>query len=106
MSKTCGECKYYFRTDRYEFCNEFGNQTGEYREVTPNSYCFELKPPPTNGDKIRSMSNEELAPLLVYTIRVAGGLKFMYSSHLIDDCYHEKEKAIQATVAKLNEVCK
>lgn len=61
-NKTCGDCKHYFRTDRYEFCNEFGGQTCEYREVTPNSYCFEPKLI-TNGDKIRQMSNAELARL-------------------------------------------
>ena len=58
----------------------------------------------TCGDKIRQMSNEELASLLVYTIRVAGGLKFMYSSSVIDCCYDTKEKAIRATLKKLNEV--
>ena len=57
----------------------------------------------TMFDRITA-SPEVLAPLLVYTIRIAGGLNFMYSSHLIDDCYYEKEKAIAATVAKLKEV--
>ena len=100
-SKTCGECKHCEIDEITATCNLHCLICN-----SENSACKDFEPKViTNGDKIRSMSNEELATLLVYTIRVAGGLKFMYSSHLIDDCYHEKEKAIQATVAKLNEVC-
>lgn len=97
-SKTCGECRYYVSNRHGGVCTLISDAMCNDDEACDN---FEK---PTNGDKIRSMSNEELASLLVYTIRVAGGLKFMYSSHLIDDCFYEKDKAISATLAKLKEV--
>jgi hypothetical protein len=49
-------------------------------------------------------SPEVLAEELVYSIKIAGGLKFMYSSRLIDKCYHKRAYAVKATLAKLKEV--
>lgn len=92
-------------------------------QVSP--FCGEWEPK-TNGDKIRQMSNENLtdkdvlpmtvfeqitdspevlAEKLVYSFKVCAGLKQMYSSSVIDVCYHRRANAIKATVAKLKEVC-
>lgn len=51
-NKTCWECKY-LSGDRY--CN--------FLDFEPNPEtggCVSFKPKPTNGDKIRQMSNDEL----------------------------------------------
>ena len=100
------------RIDRY--CKTCGNVTvadaGYYAgssfyqcETCGRRGMSDIFPQATVFHKLTA-SPEVLASLLVYTIRICGGLKFMYSSHIIDDCYHEKEQAIQATVAKLKEV--
>jgi hypothetical protein len=49
-------------------------------------------------------SPEVLAEKLVYRIAIISGWKAMYSSVLINKCYHTKAKAIAATVEKLKEV--
>ena len=49
-------------------------------------------------------SPEVLAEKLVYRIANIGGFRAMYSSLIINKCYHAKAKAIAATVAKLKEV--
>ena len=56
MTKTCGECKYY--DPKYKFCSD-----DLYPLEFDDNACeaFEPKPKNTNGDKIRQMSNEELA---------------------------------------------
>jgi hypothetical protein len=67
-TKTCGECKHYlakmFHCKKNDVMSE-AHQTCE---------DFEQKKKKTNGDKIRSMSDEELAVLLNsidYTLREA-----------------------------------
>lgn len=50
-------------------------------------------------------SPEVLAEKLVYSFKVCAGLKMMYSSSVIDICYHRRANAVKATVAKLKEVC-
>jgi hypothetical protein len=97
MTKTCGECKHYYDyVPRKAPCC--------WSKPTEN-VCVEFEQRViTNGDKIRQMSNTELAEMLVYSVKIAGGLKFMYSSQLIDKCYHRRANAVNATVAKLKEV--
>ena len=103
--RTCGECKHYFRTDRYGFCNEFGGQTCEYREVTPNSYCFEQKVI-TNGDIIRKMDNTDLAEMLVYPVKpmnVNGNIHYEFTSCLLlGKSYPMREQAVFLTERRLN----
>ena len=69
-NKTCGECKHCTRDDfGIECCDKHGIcNISEKRKP-----CFAFEPiepkQPTNGDKIRQMSNEELASFIsVHTI--------------------------------------
>lgn len=60
-NKTCGECKY-LSGDRY--CNFL-----DFEPKPEMGGCANHEPKPTNGDKIRQMSNKELAKFIsVYTI--------------------------------------
>lgn len=59
-NKTCGECKHYFSCEAaYE----------------GNAICDDFKAvaPLTNGDKIRQMSNEELAKLFILKVMICNG---------------------------------
>jgi hypothetical protein len=55
MTKTCGECKHY--KERFKFCRDFLYPLQRNSKACVN---FE-KEIISNGDKIRQMSNEELA---------------------------------------------
>ena len=60
-NKTCGDCRHF--DGRYNLCAV----TSDFCTVEPDySACddFEQKPKPTNGDRVRKMSNRELAELL------------------------------------------
>lgn len=60
-NKTCGECKY-LDGDRY--CNFL-----DFEPKPEMGGCANFEPKPTNGDRIRHMSNEELAEFIsVHTI--------------------------------------
>lgn len=56
-NKTCGECKYYndamFHCEKFDCMAEDGWSCPDCEEKE--------KPKPTNGDRIRQMSNKELA---------------------------------------------
>lgn len=54
MTKTCGECRFYF--EQANFCRLNAWECIEEDRTCCNSFAK-----PTNGDKIRQMSNEELA---------------------------------------------
>lgn len=56
MSKTCGECRYFKNGKCY-----FHNTLVCAESVHP---CWYFKPKPTNGDKIRKMSNEGIAAVM------------------------------------------
>jgi hypothetical protein len=58
---TCGECKHH--TNKCH-CEKFSCYAGE------RDFCDEFEPAkkPTNGDKIRQMSNEELATWGMYDL--------------------------------------
>lgn len=61
-NKTCGECKHYnaamFHCEKFDCMAEDGWSCPDCEEKE--------KPKPTNGDKIRQMSNEELASKFGY----------------------------------------
>lgn len=58
-NKTCGECRYH-KNNRCMLPCYAMNHWAE----NPACHHFEEKTPPTNGDKIRQMSDEELAELI------------------------------------------
>lgn len=60
-NKTCGECKYFKSTDCSSVCTWYCCENSE-EETCCN---FELPKKLTNGDRIRSMSDEELAMLMI-----------------------------------------
>ena len=68
MTKTCGDCKHY--DPKYKFCSD-----DLYPLEFDDNACdaFELKPQPTNGDKIRQMSNARLAGLIAHRAECIGG---------------------------------
>lgn len=74
-------------------------------EKCGQQYMFPAEMPKmTNGDKIRQMSNEELAELLVYETMDSNGF-FWYTSNILNGVQYEIiPDAVEATVAKLNEV--
>lgn len=53
-TKTCGECRYYF--EQANFCGK-----NAWECIEEDRECCEDFEPPTNGDVIRQMSNEEYA---------------------------------------------
>ena len=57
MTKTCGECKHLNR--ELAFCRACGARWLNKNDGANCKY-FEKITPPTNGDKIRQMSNEKL----------------------------------------------
>lgn len=59
MSKTCGECKWFVKNDTDNGCQAIGVESNF-------TACQNFDPiyKPTNGDKIRSMTDEQLAELL------------------------------------------
>ena len=60
MTKTCGECKY-FNGLAHGFCK---NKQGRLSVQMNDLICQNYKPKPTNGDKIRQMSNEKLKKII------------------------------------------
>ena len=61
MNKTCGECKHLNR--ELAFCRACGVSWLKKSDGANCKY-FDKPTPPTNGDKIRQMSNEELNNLI------------------------------------------
>lgn len=57
-TKTCGECRYYF--EQADFCRK-----NNWACIEEDKECCEDFKPKTNGDKIRQMSDEELARILI-----------------------------------------
>ncbi|MBR2509584.1 MAG: hypothetical protein IKB71_07530 [Lentisphaeria bacterium] len=62
----------------------------------PACHHFEEKTPPTVGDKIRQMSDEEFAELTVCKLDEG-----VYYSHMIGSFYSTHAKAFAATVEEL-----
>ena len=90
-NKTCGECKHY-GTPKNCICI-FAEET--YPAVEKGCKDFEPKPKPTNGDRIRQLSNEELIPYLDCTACIYSG----YSCAVTDcDCAEGKLAWLSAPV--------
>lgn len=90
--KTCGECRHISADSLY--CKKLLCSLSSRDQVSP--FCGEWEPK-TNGDKIRQMSNEELAEYFVYEIGE------MFASTLITDkTFDTYESAVDATEAYLN----
>lgn len=92
---TCGECKHYlakmFHCQKYDVMAE-SHQTCE---------DFEPKKKQTNGDRIRAMSDEELAKLFVYFKRRTTD-EDVYGSILFKQIPFEgKQRAIEETLEEL-----
>lgn len=60
-NKTCVACRYLGSAKETGLCEK--RKICLYPEELPACNCFEQRPKMTNGDKIRQMSNEELANL-------------------------------------------
>lgn len=60
-NKTCGECKHLNRD--LAFCRACGAKWLKENDGANCKY-FEQKQPPTNGDKIRQMTNSQLSKFL------------------------------------------
>ena len=96
-SKTCGECKHHKNNRCMLPCFTI-NHPAE------NSAChrFELKEPITNGDRIRQMSNKELAEISIYGDRMLDGKIIYRSLFVVDDFFLTKNYAVSAVEAWLN----
>ena len=64
-NKTCGECRH-LDGDRY--CNFL-----DFEPKPEMGGCANFEPKPTNGDKIRQMSNERLAGFISSRVECLGG---------------------------------
>lgn len=85
-NKTCGECKHLNR--ELAFCRACG---AKWLKDTDGANCkyFEKITKPTNGDKIRQMSDEELALMIVPKVMFCDGCPVKCEENaipLIDEC--------------------
>jgi hypothetical protein len=69
-NKTCGECRYYHPIFEHEGVCIATSDLHKTCDFTSDCAIggFNPKPSPTNGDKIRQMSNEELATWGMYDL--------------------------------------
>lgn len=94
-TKSCGECKYFVGNgeDCIYYCN--------IESMDEPCECFEK---PTNGDKIRQMSDEELAERLVYEATTCDGDGHVlsgYKSILTGGFWIDRPEAIAGTMKEL-----
>ncbi|MBR1965562.1 MAG: hypothetical protein IKA22_03045 [Lentisphaeria bacterium] len=98
-TKTCGECRYH-KNNRCMLPCYAMNHWAE----NPACHHFEGKIPPTKGDKIRQMSDEELAEKLVYSewIEAFDKQLLVWHSTVLPFSQHflSRPEAIAATVAE------
>lgn len=90
-NKTCEKCLYY---------NDHMCDFNAMKVQNTRIACIHFDPkekPLTNGDKIRSMSNRELAEDMVYEIG-----SMWASTLIVDTTFETYEEAISATLAWLN----
>ena len=97
-NKTCGECRY---LDKNRYC--------EFLDFEPKPQmkgCANFEPKPTNGDRIRQMSNKELAEMLVYPVKpmnINGNIHYEFTSCLLlGKSYPMREQAVFLTMKWLN----
>jgi hypothetical protein len=89
--KTCGECKWFVLNSEGQ-CRSI-----DVEENANNDCCSFFEPKViTNGDKIRQMSDEELA--MIFVCKMDSGV---FYSHFTGGFYASQEKAIAATVEEL-----
>ena len=102
-NKTCGECKYHIGTR----CN-LPKETFIIMPEIEACRHFTQKPKMTNGDRIRQMSDEELAKKLVYykhVQKIIGEMGYScvrFASTIIkNEEFETKPEAIAATIKEL-----
>lgn len=111
-TKTCGECKHYDFVGQCNYVYEFNN-------IHANDKACEYFEPKiiTNGDRIRQMSDEELAEKLVCSSYIKKKLPLynmkkqligyktvlhqVWKSSITDETYSKKSEAIAATIKEL-----
>lgn len=99
-NRTCGKCKHYLA--KMFHCQKHDVMAESYQTCED----FEPKHKPTNGDRIRSMSDEELAKLFVYFKRRTTD-KDVYGSILFKQIPFEgKQRAIEETLEVLKKEVK
>lgn len=107
-TKTCKECKYRYSYHHDEDCNGRCKLYPMYRIPSDKCACskFESIPPPTVGDKIRQMSNTDLAEMLVYPVKpinINGHIYHEFTSCLLlGKSYFMREQAVAITEKRLN----
>ena len=70
-NKTCGECKHFVQSEYLDVCTVFSEV---YKPDSSGEKCDYFGPKiTTNGDRIRQMSNEELAKLIVPKVIFCNG---------------------------------
>ena len=106
--KTCGDCIFYHGI--YDDCGVCTLcETDETFDKTCDFVysCEKFQPnrPTTNGDRIRQMSDAELAEKFVFDCgdKDGDGYRVWYSS-ITEMYYFDEPEAIAATVARLKEV--
>ena len=102
-NKTCGECWWFFR--------ETGSCMNEFKpkHCSSTHSCGSFQPRKeviTNGDKIRQMSNEEIAEMLVYPTKpmnINGNIYYEFTScFLLGKSYPMREQAVFLTERWIN----
>lgn len=102
-NKTCGECRF-FESKEFICCSS-GDEVAAHFNAC---YNFEPMPEqrPTTGDKIRQMSNTDLAEMLVYPVKpmnVNGTTHYEFTSCLLlGKSYPMREQAVFLTERRLN----
>ena len=108
-NRTCGECLY---LDKRVACNDYTRcscKEQKYSFVDPKfSACryFEPAKKPTNGDKIRNFTDEELAEKFVYQVNYDYCYSEFYSTLIPDKEFDSKQEAIAATIVELEKEVK
>lgn len=107
-NKTCGECKHRYSYHYDEDCDGRCRVFPMYRVSSDKRACskFEPIPPPTYGDRVRQMSDADLAEMLVYPVKpmnVNGSIHYEFTSCLLlGKSYPVREQAVFLTERRLN----
>lgn len=93
-NKTCNDCRYMLHKDTFEVCTLRMTETAMF-----DNACEHFTPP-TVGDRIRQMSDEELAERFVYTRREQNGDK-CYLSTITVGKWGSRAESKAATIEEL-----
>lgn len=63
-TKTCGECRHYHPVWEHEGVCEVTSALEKTCSFSTACHSWSIKPKPTNGDKIRQMTNSQLSKFL------------------------------------------